>query len=133
MSLCDLFKDRTTRQLYEILLLLKTFPENALNKDSKNELIKECKRVIRERNHENEQNKYIFSHGNWDSWWTKEWFEEPFTEKEKEDYIEDHWIHATPSQYDCTGQTFTVSIYVFNVKVNGVERGLVYHFLAIDV
>lgn len=133
MSLCDLFRDRTTRQLYETLLLLKTLPENALNKDSKNKWIKECKREVRKRNREDEQNKYIFSHGNWDNWWTKEWFEEPFTEKEKEDYIEDHWIHATPSQYDCTGQIFTVSIYVFNVKVNGVERGLVYHFMAIDV
>lgn len=133
MSLCDLFKDHTTRQLYEILLLLKTFPENAVDEDSKNEWIKECKREIRKRNHEDEQSKYIISQGNWDDWWTKEWFEKPFTKEEKEEYIKDHWIHATPSQYDCTGQIFTIRICVFNVKVNGVERGLVYHFMAIDV
>lgn len=68
--------------------------------------------------------------GNWDSYWQKVFFPgEQWTEEEKREFVEDNWVHATPSQYDCTGQVFTWAIDVFNVP-GGVVAYLRY---ALDV
>lgn len=58
----------------------------------------------------------------------KKFFEEYFTEDEKKEIKDEMWIHCMPSQYDCTGQTFTTSIQFFETP-----RGTwVYHFTAVD-
>lgn len=68
--------------------------------------------------------------GDYDSFWQKVFFKgEHWTEEEKREFIEDAWIYAKPSQYDCTGQIFTRAIDMFNVP-NGV---VVYIRSAIDV
>lgn len=54
--------------------------------------------------------------GDYDSFWQKIFFAgEHWSEEEKQEFIEENWIHCEPSQYDCTGQTFTWAIDVFNV------------------
>ena len=69
-----------------------------------------------------------------ESYYIKEFFETPFTEEEKEEFIEDQWrrIH---SAYDCTGLAFTTSIRICNFKEPNSfgAMSVVYHFLALDV
>jgi hypothetical protein len=69
--------------------------------------------------------KYLYSNqygeivnrgGEYDVFWQKIFFPgERWTDEEKNEFIEENWIYAMPSQYDCTGQTFTWAIDVFNV------------------
>lgn len=69
-----------------------------------------------------------------ESYYIKEFFDMPFTEEEKEEFIEDQWRHIY-SPFDCTGQSFTRYISIFNFKEpNGFgARSVVYHFLSLDV
>ena len=54
--------------------------------------------------------------GDYDHYWQKIFFpDECWTEEEKREFVDDNWVRATPSQYDCTGQIFTWAIDVFNV------------------
>lgn len=59
---------------------------------------------------------------------TKCFKSEKYTAKEKREIEEDLWIHAMPSQYDCTGQEFTTRIKFFEVP-NGTW---IYHFTSFD-
>lgn len=54
--------------------------------------------------------------GDGDSFWQKIFFNgERWTDEEIKEFIEANWVSAKPSQYDCTGQTFTWAIDCFNV------------------
>lgn len=54
--------------------------------------------------------------GDFEYRWMKVFFEgEHWNDDEKKKFIEENWVDATPSQYDCTGQIFTYAIDVFNV------------------
>ena len=66
------------------------------------------------------------------SWIEKEWYSEPFTEEEKEEYIDARWqrIH---SMFDCTGLQFTRWIEIFNVDTSFGKRAVVYHAKGLDV
>ena len=60
--------------------------------------------------------KIVNDGGNYDTFWQKIFFpNEHWTEEEKMEFVDDNWVKATPSQYDCTGQIFTWAIDVFNV------------------
>lgn len=59
----------------------------------------------------------------------KKFFPEHFTDEEKEELREEWWIHCIPSQYDCTGQTFTSRIAFFEIP----SGTWVYHFTSMDV
>lgn len=65
-----------------------------------------------------------------DGGWMKVFFPgEHWTEEEKEKFISDNWKRVRYSAYDCTGDTFTEGISVFNVP-----RGVVaYIFEGVDV
>lgn len=69
-----------------------------------------------------------------ESYYIKEFFDKPFTEEEKEEFVENQWrrIH---SAYDCTGLAFTTSIRICNFKEPNSfgAMSVVYHFLALDV
>lgn len=69
-----------------------------------------------------------------DSCYTKEFFEYPFTDEEKEKFIENQWqtIH---SAYDCTGLMFSTSIRICNFKEPNSFGAMscVYHFMSRDV
>lgn len=54
--------------------------------------------------------------GDWDSYWTKVFFDgEHWTDEEKDQFREAVWIHYVPTYYDCTGQVFTWAVDCFNV------------------
>ena len=66
-----------------------------------------------------------------ESYWYKEWFDSPFTEEEKREFVEDNWVHIN-LPWSPTGQWFTRHIEVCNV--NGSENGkaVAYIFMGLD-
>lgn len=67
-----------------------------------------------------------------EGWIVKEWYDCPFTEEDKKEYIEDNWQHIY-SMYDCTGLAFTRWIEIFNVETSFGGRAVVYHAKGLDV
>lgn len=67
-----------------------------------------------------------------EGYYYKKWFNEPFTEEEKREYIEDSWEHIN-LPWSPTGQWFTRDIIVCNV--NGSKNGaaVAYIFMGLDV
>ena len=115
------------REKYELLKIYEELVDECFKRNLPDkaeygmEKIKEIKREIRNRNN---GKKYLYNNygeivncgGDYDSFWQKIFFPgERWTDEEKNEFIEENWIHAMPSQYDCTGQTFTWAIDVFNV------------------
>ena len=79
------------------------------------------------------ESRNIYWNGkDFDYCWTKEWFDSPFTEEEKQEYIEDNWIRIN-SPYDCTGKWFTSRIVVCNVNTSFGAKAVAYHFMSLDV
>lgn len=68
--------------------------------------------------------------GEYDTYWTKVFFEgEIWTKEDMKEFEDFVWIHCTPSQYDCTGKLFTWAVSCFNTP-----RGVVAYVMeAIDV
>ena len=80
-----------------------------------------------------ENNEIVFGADEYgEGWIEKEWYDSPFTEEEKEEYIENNWrrIH---SAFDCTGQSFTRWISIFNIDTSFGKRAVVYHAMGLDV
>ena len=67
-----------------------------------------------------------------ESCWYKQFYDEPFTEEEKKEFIEENWVHIY-SLYDCTGKWFTRYIVVCNVNTSFGAKSVVYHALGLDV
>jgi hypothetical protein len=69
-----------------------------------------------------------------ESCYTKEFFEQTFSDEDKEEFIKDQWRHIC-SPYDCTGLRFTTSIRIINFKEPNSfgARSVVYHFMGLDV
>ena len=67
-----------------------------------------------------------------ESCWWKEYFDEPFTEEEKREFIKDRWIHIY-SPYDCTGRWFTQWIAVYNVETSFGAKSVAYFKMGLDV
>ena len=93
------------------------------------ELIKEYKRAIRRYNKVKCNQKYL--RGDYDSYvmliefpsWVCDY-------KEARQHFEEFYeLHATPSQYDCTGQHFTTGYKL----VYRHDRWYCYHFISVDV
>lgn len=78
---------------------------------------RKCLKLKSDNHYEDYANGFVVaSGGDWDSWWMKVFFPNEHWSKEEMDiFIEYNWRHATPSQYDCTGQLFTWAIDCFNV------------------
>lgn len=51
-----------------------------------------------------------------------------YTAEEKREIEDEMWIHAMPSQYDCTGQAFTITIDFFEVP----KGTWIYHRIGYD-
>ena len=81
-------------------------------------------------NRNSEDERHYTSDG--EGYYYKEWFSYPFTEEDKQEYIEDNWVHIN-APWSPTGEWFTRNIVVCNV--NGSENGksVAYHFMSLDV
>lgn len=66
-----------------------------------------------------------------ESYWYKEWFDEPFTEEEKREFVEGNWIHIN-LPWSPTGQWFTSHIAVCNVETSFGAKAVAYHFMSLD-
>lgn len=114
-----------TRMEYQIYLLLKKFDE-----EKAHDFLVDFRRKERSLA---PKTKYVkkttLAVDDYGYWIEKFVFPYVFDEEEIQFYLEDHWIFASPSLYDCTGQTFTRDIKIF--IING--KTIVYHFKAIDV
>lgn len=73
------------------------------------------------------------SQGHLESYYIKEFFDVPFTEEEKEEFIKEQWRHIN-CPWDCTGLAFTQRIEICNFKAPNSfgAMSVVYHFLGID-
>ena len=67
-----------------------------------------------------------------ESCWWKEYFDYTFTEEEKQEFIEDRWVHIY-SPYDCTGKWFTSHIAVCNLNGSKNGKAVAYFFMGLDV
>lgn len=66
-----------------------------------------------------------------ESFYYKEWFNYPFTEEDKQEYIEDNWVRIN-SPYSPTGRWFTSYIAVCNVETSFGAKAVAYHFMSLD-
>lgn len=66
-----------------------------------------------------------------ESYWYKEWFDSPFTEEEKREFVEDNWVHIN-LPWSPTGQWFTSHIAVCNVETSFGAKAVAYHFMSLD-
>ena len=66
-----------------------------------------------------------------ESYWYKEWFDSPFTEEEKREFVEDNWVHIN-LPWTPTGQWFTSHIAVCNVETSFGAKAVAYHFMSLD-
>lgn len=67
-----------------------------------------------------------------ESCWYKRYYNTPFTEEEKQEFIEDNWKYIN-SPYDCTGHWFTRHIAVCNVHTSFGSKAVAYFFMGLDV
>ena len=67
-----------------------------------------------------------------ESLWWKEYFDAPFTEEEKQEFIEERWVNVY-SHYSPTGQWFTRHIAVCNVDTSFGAKSCAYFFMGLDV
>lgn len=93
---------------------------------------KEIRDTYKEQSRQLEEPQPHYNDEYGESCWYKEWFSEPFTEEEKREWIEDHWITIN-SPYDCTGKWFTQSIQIFNVNTSFGAKSVVYYYMGRDV
>ena len=126
----------TTRELYRTINFIMNDCDIAeMPREKRLKIAESFKREVRQRNKHSEEDVIHFGGKNYgDSFYSKEFFDQPFTEEEKEEYIDSNWIRIN-SPLDCTGLKFTNAIYIFNFKEpNGIgARSVVYHWYGLDV
>jgi len=66
-----------------------------------------------------------------ESYYYKVWFDSPFTEEEKREYIKDSWEHIN-LPWSPTGLWFTRNIVVCNVETSFGAKAVAYHFMSFD-
>lgn len=128
----NLREDITILKYLEQWLLEKGIPrEERLHKLEKHK--KRIRQKMKDIYKRDEESEIIF-HAAEDGtgWIEKEWYSEPFTDEEKEEYIDMRWqrIHCP---WDCTGLAFTRWIEIFNVDTSFGKCAVVYHAKGLDV
>lgn len=66
-----------------------------------------------------------------ESFYYKEWFDYPFTEEDKREFIEDNWVSIN-LPWSPTGKWFTSHISVCNVNSSKNGKAVAYHFMSLD-
>ena len=119
----------------KIKLINEIMKVNDFTHERKLDFVKEMKKEVRKAL-KKERNSSISRHFSEDgeSCYIKEWYNSPFTDQEKYEYMENEWIRIY-SPYDCTGKWFTQSIRICNLKEPNSfgARSVVYHFMGLDV
>lgn len=126
----------TTRQKYELIKFVMETDGMCIEKklNIAKPFKKEIRQCMKPLNTDPFSETYHYRDEYGESFYIKEFFKYPFTEKDKEEFIEDQWQHIY-SPYDCTAMRFTKSIRIFNFKEPNSfgARSVVYHFMGLDV
>jgi hypothetical protein len=95
--------------------------------------VENFKKRIREKmkRYNNREDDVHYSEDGESCWW-KEYFDEPFTEEEKREFIEDRWVHVS-LPWSPTGQWFTSHIAVCNVETSFGAKSVAWFFMGLDV
>ena len=67
-----------------------------------------------------------------ESYYYKEWFDEAFTEEEKQEYIKANWQSINNFPWSPTGQWFTRDIIICNVNTSFGAKAVAYTFMGLD-
>lgn len=122
----------TDRECFSFIHMIMNCDDLTLKE--KHAFTKYTKKEVRDRLKEQDRDyEYHDLSDDGSEFYIKEYYDEPFTEEEKLDYIEANWRRIT-APWDCTGQTFSRRIRIINLKEPnslGVHA-IVYHFMAID-
>lgn len=98
------------------------------------ESVAKFKKKIREKlkyyNNREEDERHYTSDG--EGYYYKKWFDEPFTEEEKREYIKDSWEHIN-LPWSPTGQWYTQDILIHNVETSFGAKAVAYIFMSLDV
>ena len=124
------------RKEYSILhdLLTLNMPGHEITREKRLKSTADFKRRLRGKvkRYNNKDTDDIHYSEDGESCWWKEYFDEPFTEEEKREFIEDRWVHIY-SPYDCTGQWFTSRIAICNVNTSFGAKSVAYFKMGLDV
>ena len=126
----DSREKKAQRDLFSAIKFIMDTEESPLQK--RIDATERLKRRVRERIayvNENPQERHYSEDG--ESYYYKEWFDYPFTEEDKQDYIEDSWIHIN-LPWSPTGKWFTRNIVVCNVSGSKNGKAVAYHFMGLD-
>jgi hypothetical protein len=92
---------------------------------------KRIREKIKRYNNKRAEDNIHYSEDGESCWW-KEYFDEPFTEEEKQEFIEDRWRHIN-LPWSPTGQWFTSHIAVCNVETSFGAKSVAWFFMGLDV
>ena len=126
----------TIRQRYELIKYVMEWSEFPLEKRLKGleQTKRELRKMLRPLKVDPFEETIHYRDEYGDSYYIKEFFDVPFTEEEKKEFIESQWQRIC-SPYDCTGLCFSTSIRICNFKEPNSfgAMSVVYHFLSRDV
>lgn len=96
------------------------------------ESVAKFKRKLRDKikHYNREDERHYTSDG--EGYYYKKWFDEPFTEEGKREFIKDNWVHIN-APWSPTGQWFTSHIAVCNVETSFGAKAVAYIFMGLDV
>lgn len=127
-------KEELRKDISLLRTLLTMELETPLSRQQRLKMVEPFKKIVREKIKKYNADSDFECHYSEDgeSCWYKEFYNEPFTEEEKREFIEENWQHIY-SPYDCTGQWFTRYIVICNVNTSFGAKSVVYHVLGLDV
>ena len=126
------YDKRELKRLYESVKDIMELDMIPLQKRYKGteHLKREIRKIIARNNDKcPEEVRHYSSDG--ESYYYKEWFNYPFTEEDKQEYIEYNWQHIN-SPYSPTGRWFTRNIVVCNVNGSKNGKAVAYIFMGLD-
>ena len=129
-TLYDSTEKKTQRDLFSAINFIMNITECPLQKrlSSTEKLKREVRQRIAYANAYPQERHYS---EDGESYYYKEWFDYPFTEEDKQEFIEDNWVHIN-APWSPTGRWFTSHIAVCNVETSFGKKAVAYHFMSLD-
>jgi hypothetical protein len=126
-------KEEIRNEISLLKALMEIKVEKEVSRQQRLKSVENFKKRVREKikRYNNREDNIHYNEDGESCWW-KEYFNEPFTEEEKREFIEDSWQHIN-LPWSPTGQWFTSHIAVCNVETSFGAKAVVYHFMGLDV
>ena len=126
-------KEEIRKEISLLNALMEIKVEKKVSRQQRLKSVENFKKRIREKmkRYNNREDNIHYNEDGESCWW-KEYFNEPFTEEEKREFIEDSWQHIN-LPWSPTGQWFTSHIAVCNVETSFGAKSVAYFFMGLDV